>query len=201
MSDRHSQSSNFRFSLESAREVDSSSMPRVLAVLTVLSAVSIGISLTACSSPPPLKKLAYAELPDQRDFEHEFSTVWHSIEKALRGQKILERDPEEANEVELKRLSKRTIETDWIYAESRDKYQEYQVNGTPRRKPLMIRYKAEVIATRILGGTNVQVKAREEVERLKADGASAGYDTTEPDSSRAAELLEKINLAVLSATP
>ena len=164
-------------------------------------ALVFGLWGAGCSSGPAVKTQAYAQLKSERTFEHEFPVVWHGIESAFRKSKVVDRDPEEVNEVELKQLSKRTLETDWTYTQSRDKYVEYKVNGTPRRKQLQMRVKYEILAKRVIGGTDVVVKATEEVEKLKEDGSPDGYEEMEPDTSRTAEILDKINLAIMAAAP
>ena len=173
-----------------------------LTISLVLCAV-FGLT-TGCSSAPPVKSQAYAKLNDQRMFEYDFPVVWKGIESALKNYKIVSRDPsnDDVGPLELQKLDKRTLETDWIYGQSRDKYQEYQVNGTPRKKYLQTRLKYRIVAKRVIGGTDVKVNTEEEIEKLKNDGSSAGFDSVdEPDASRAHELLDKINLAILSAAP
>ncbi len=152
-----------------------------------------------CASNSPVKAQAYAQLQNQRVFEQEFSLVWKGIETALKNHKMIKKDPEEASALELQKLSERTLETDWVYSQSRDKYIEYKVNGFPRKKYLQLRYKHEVDAKRVMGGTEVTVTTQEEVERLNSDGFSAGFSKAETqDSSLSNGLLEKINLALLS---
>lgn len=170
-------------------------MKNLLIVALVLS-----IPLIGCGSSQKVKNQEYAKLKTDRTFEAEFPEVWKGIEKALSGMKILERDPEEVDSNELKKLKSRTLETDWIYSQSRDKYHEYKINGSPRKKYLQTRVRYEVEAERSMGGTHVTVKMDEEIEKLKPDGTSAGYEEVdEIDTSRPNELLEKINHSMLSA--
>ncbi len=76
------------------------------------------------------------------------------------------------------------------------------MNGLPKKKLLQTRVKYEVIAKRTLAGTDVFVKAEEEIERLKLDGSSDGWDAVaKNDPSRANEIIEKIGMAILSAAP
>lgn len=157
-------------------------------------------SLMGCSSSPSVKQQGYAKLKNERTFENEFHVVWKGIEESFRKYKIVDRDPSDVDPTELRRLTQRTLDTDWIYGQSRDKYQEYQVNGTPRKVYLQTRIKYQVIAKRVMGGVNVAVKTEEEVEKLKNDGTPEGYSSVkEVDSSRANEVLDKIQQALLSA--
>ncbi len=153
-----------------------------------------------CSSTPPVKQQNYGQLNHQRTYEYSFSEVWKGIEEALRNYKITDRNPSEVSSLEMKSLTERSLETDWIYTQSRDKYQEYTVNGSPRKIYLQTRYKYFVVSKNGLGGPTVTVKTEEEVERLNSDGTSAGFtQVSNQDPSRPNELLDKIKLAILSA--
>lgn len=148
---------------------------------------------TSCASGPEVKKTNYAKLKSERTFESELPVVWKAAQAALKNNKIVDKD-EEATEA--------SLETDWVYSQSRDKYHEYKVNGSPRKKPLQTRIKYHVALKRVIGGTDVQVRTDEEVEQLKDDGTSRGYSSAfDSDSSRASELLDKINQSILSAAP
>lgn len=170
----------------------------VVALLSVLALPA----LFSCSSPMPMKTQEYAELRNARTFEYDFPTVWNGIEKTVKSYKVLKRDPNKVSAVELKNLTERTLETDWITSQSRDKYVEYKVNGSPRKRYVQIRVRYEIVAKSQVGGTDVAVNLTEETEQLRPDGTSAGYERSEkPDSSRANEFLERLNLAILSAAP
>lgn len=166
----------------------------------------LGLALTmfgaACSSAPPVKTTAYAQLNNQRTFETDFPIVWKAIEEVFRHHKVTDRDPEEVTPLEMRKLNHRMLKTEWAYGKSRDKYQEYKVNGTPRKANLQERTRFKVDARKVMGGVEVKVDSEEEVERLKADGSSEGYHASErPDSSRTDEILNKINAQILAAPP
>jgi hypothetical protein len=155
-----------------------------------------------CTSAPKVQSEAYATLNNHRVFEFEFPVVWKGIESALRNYKITNRNPEEVGVLEMNKLTHRSLETDWLYVQSRDKYEQYEANGSPRKVYLQARVRYEVEARKVMGGVDVTVKTREEVERLKTDGTSAGYEGSDtPDPSRANEVLDRINGAILSAAP
>jgi hypothetical protein len=171
--------------------------------------LSIGAALVAatlasgCASTPPVKTEAYAQLRNHRTFEYEFPVVWKAIEEVFRNTKVTDRDPDEVSELDLRnRIRERTLKTDWAYGQSRDKYQEYTVNDLPKKVFLQERTRYRVEARRVMGGTDVVVSTDEEVERLHSDGSSAGFSSVDqPDSSRADEILNKINAAILAAPP
>lgn len=156
----------------------------------------------ACSSAQPVKSQAYAKLKQERTFEYEFPVVWKGIEAVFEQYHGLERDPAEVEPQELRKLTKRTLETDWIIGQSRDKYVEYKINGSSRKKYLQTRLKYFIKAESQLGGTSVNVRVTEEIENLDSKGQPAGYSrVSEIDSSRGGEILDKIEQAVLSAAP
>jgi hypothetical protein len=156
----------------------------------------------ACSSAPTVKSTAYARMNDHRTFEYDFPSTWKAIEEVFRNHKVVERDPEEVNAAEMRKLDHRTLKTEWSYGKSRDKYQEYKVNGTPRKTYLQERVRYNVDAHKVMGGVEVKVETDEEVEHLKPDGSSDGYHAVDKaDPARADDLLNKINAKILSAPP
>jgi hypothetical protein len=159
-------------------------------------------ALPACSSGSKVRTQEYARLSEKRQFEYELPIVWRGIENALHGYKITKREPSEVNEVQLKHLTRRKLETDWIYSESKTRYQEYRSNDTPRKKYLLTRFKYEITAQSVMGGTDVSVVTDEEVEKLKDDGTTESWERMDrADSSRGNEIIDRINLAILSAAP
>jgi hypothetical protein len=149
--------------------------------------------VVGCSTGATVKSQQYAALKTSKTFEYELPLVWKGIEHALRNNKITERDPAEVDEVQAEKLMERSLQTDWIYSESRDKYVEYSINDSPRKKYLQIRHRYRVIAKRVMGGTEVQVRPQEEVEKVDTrTGAPVGYEEMDADTARSAELLERI---------
>ena len=169
----------------------------------------IGVALllsalgAACASTPPVKTEAYAQLKNHRTFENDFPTVWKAIEEVFRNTKVTDRDPDTVSELDLRnKIKERTLKTDWSYGQSRDKYEEYKINGFPKKVFLQERTRYKVDARRIMGGVDVVVTNEEEIEKLNSDGTSAGFDSVDkPDSSRADEIVNKIANAILSAPP
>jgi len=161
--------------------------------------LSLVVVLTACASGTPIHQQEYAALKDSRTMEHEFPIVWKGIEKALASYRISERNPEEVTAEKLRKLDQRIIATDWVNGQSRDKYVEYRSNNVPHKKYLQTRLRYEVTARKVIGGTDVRVHVDEEIENLKPNGDPSGWSRVErKDSSRAHDLIERIQLAVLS---
>lgn len=160
------------------------------------------ITATSCSSKMDVKQQQYAKLKDSRVFENEMPEVWKAIEEVFRNYHVTDRDPNKVDTLELRKLRKRTLETDWSATQSRDKYVEFTVNGFPRKQYLWTRMKFKIIAEAVLGGVQVTVKDVEEIQRLNKDGSDAGYDSTDAiDSSRTSEVLDKIQNQILAAPP
>ncbi len=173
--------------------------PRIISasILILLAGPIVG-----CSSLPDVKTQSYARSKDHQTFEYDFPIVWKAVESALIQTKIIEKDPTHVTTLELQKLSRRSLKTDWIYSQSRVKYIAYDVNGYPRKTYLQNRYKYQVLAESVLGGVRVQVTTTEEVERLNPQGSPAGYATIgEPDPSIASDLIDKINSELRSAPP
>lgn len=153
----------------------------------------------ACSSKMDVKKQDYAAYKEHRTYEYEFPVVWNAVEKALSRHKVIKRDPEEANALELKKLINRSLETDWVYSKSRDKYVEYKINDLPKRKNLQVRFKYKLNAEKVVGGTDIKVALMEEIEELDKNGEPAGYSASDQvDTSRISQLLDDIKQALWS---
>ena len=165
---------------------------------------SMGVALVAyycvgCSSFPEVRTLAYAKLKTEEVFEYDFPVVWNAIEASIRSYSVLERTPAEISPVELKQLNQRTLKTDWIYSQSRNKYQEYVINGIPKKTYLQSRHRFTILAHKTLGGVRVSIRLDEEVQKLKYDGTTSDYSPAgEVDTSRSSELLNKIKFSLLS---
>lgn len=153
------------------------------------------VSVSGCSSSPEVKKQAYATLSSERVFETEFKPLWKSVLETFRQYKIDKKDVNEGRDIQ-----RGMLRTDWVLSESRDKYIEYKVNASPRKKYLQVRHRYEIKAQSTLGGVHVHVGLREEIERLDAQGRSKGWDKVDVvDSSRQAEILDRIQQNLLAA--
>lgn len=176
-------------------------MKSILSV--VLLAALSSVFFAGCATTPAVQQQAYAKLKNQRTFEYEFPAVWKGIEDTVRNYRVVNRDPKDVNPNEMRRLRDRTLDTDWIFTKSNDKYVEYKVNGLPRKIYLQTRLKYNIEAQSVIGGVTVTVKTIEEVEKLKNDGSPDGWQSAydDQDTARASDLLDRINMAILSAGP
>jgi hypothetical protein len=157
--------------------------------------------MSGCSHSPQFSKKAYAENRTSRQFEYEMQDVWKAIEKVVEKKKVLERDPNKVDAGDWGQLRERSMELDWSYGQSRDKYKSYVVNSIPKQQPLGVRVKYSLVVKKTFGGATVEVVTQEEIEDLDEYGVSKGYfPTDQVDSSRAAEILDQIANALLAAS-
>lgn len=171
---------------------------RIVQSVAWLSWMTLALGMAGCSSTPEVKKQSYAALRNHRVFEVEYPKLWKAIEETLRNHRVVERDPKEVAFNEWSSLRERTLETDWIFTQSKDKYQEYTVNGFPRKKYLQTKMRYRIQTRAVMGGVEVTVLVDEEIERLRVDGASDGYSDAEPDPARGSEMLDRINAQLLA---
>lgn len=173
---------------------------RLKSVFPVAAALVLLAGFSSCSSAPEVKQEEYAKLKDARMYEYEFPVVWKAIEDTLRGYVVTSRDPNKVGIVEMKKIRQRTIDTDWVYSRSTEKYLEYKVNDSPRKIYLQTRTRYHLIARTVLGGVEVTVDPQQEIEKLREDGSSEGFVAADnPDRSLANAMLDKINQSLLAA--
>jgi hypothetical protein len=162
----------------------------------------LAVSCASSGPKPQTETLAYAKLNNEHVYEYDFPATWKGIEEAFRNYHVDGRDPSDVDPLELRKMHKRKLDTDWIIGQSRDKVATIVIDKIPRQQPLQVRIKYQVLAETVFGGTRVTVKTTEELEKLNDDGSHAGFSSVEhPDPSRAAEVLDKIGRAILAAPP
>ncbi|MBN21011.1 MAG: hypothetical protein CL678_06950 [Bdellovibrionaceae bacterium] len=149
----------------------------------------------SCSSAPQVKSQDYAQLKKGRTFEASFPMVWKAIEETIRKYGVNERDPKSVDENELKKIDERMIRSKEVFSQSRDKYVTYQVNGFPRKKYLQTRQVYEVVAKKVIGGVQVELRLNEEIQLLDEKGNPLGWESAEnSDSSRAQDFLNEVEM-------
>jgi hypothetical protein len=172
---------------------------KITSIVLFTASVSM-LGLSACSSGPDVRQEDYARLKDSRTFEYEFPTVWHAIEDTFRSYVVTNRDPNKVGINEMKKIRGRSLDTDWVYSRSTEKYIEFKINDSPRKIYLQTRIRYHLIARTVLGGVDVTVDPQQEIERLKDDGSSNGFvPIDEPDRTLASAILDKIGQAILAA--
>ena len=86
-----------------------------------------------------------------------------------------------------------TLFTGWVYGVAKDKYVQYDYNGTPRRKPLSVRriygYKIEPS----LSGSQVTMSVEEEIQEVDlSSGSPKGWKRMETDPAAFDLLLRRL---------
>src|SRR3712207_3200769 len=118
-----------------------------------LAAILLLTLTTGCAGTRPANQQSrYAKLRSDRVYDAELPAVWKGIEKVVANYKVTDRDPSEVDPLEYKKVKKRELETDWIYSQSRDKYQVAWTNGVPKQIPLQSRIRYKITAERQLAG-------------------------------------------------
>lgn len=150
------------------------------------------ITSSACSSGLQVRQDALPKFENSRTLSYPLVTVWRGVEAAL------ENIPKAESESQAPSKTSRALKTQWITEQSRDKYVLTQAGGIPKRKYLEIRYRYLISAQSATSGTLLDVKIEEQVEQLNNKGESLDFSaTSRPDTSRARDLLDKIQMAIL----
>jgi len=77
-----------------------------------------------------------------------------------------------------------TVFTGWVYSVSKDKYVQYDYNGTPRRKPLTLRRTYSFSVKPSLAGSEVTMKVEEEIQEIDLKtGESKSWKRMEAEPS------------------
>lgn len=173
---------------------------QILTRFVAVSSLALVALASGCASGPTVGTQDYARMSTSKTLEYDMNTVWKATEEMLRKYKVKDREPEQANPVEIRKLTEATWETDWVYSQSATKFVEYKVNDFPRKKYLQQRVRYKIQARTVIGGVEVAIATDEEVQRLKADGTPDGYsEEGEPDSSLPHKMLQKIEQGVHAA--
>ena len=130
--------------------------------------IAIALSLlafTACASKTPKPK--YMEEKNQAKFATSFAFA-EKPEKVFRAARaVLDKLSHESNPpiADAIKGDENTVYTAWVYSQaSRDKYVQYDYNGSPRRKDLAVRRIYSYTVTPSLAGSQVALNIEEEIQ-------------------------------------
>ena len=101
--------------------------------LSVVSVLFLFTGAVSCSHSAPVKSQAYAALQSKKTFEYDFPTVWKGIEAAVHQYQVTDRDPSDVDPLELKKITQRSLDTDWIYSQSRTSTRSTRSTACPKR--------------------------------------------------------------------
>jgi len=159
---------------------------------------AITLSLAACASKTPSPK--YVEEKNQAKFSasHELTQKPEDVELAARAvlDKLThESTPQASGAVH---TEDHALFSGWVYLPaSRDKYVQYDYNGTVRRKELAARRVYGFTISPSLAGTNVAMSVEEEIQDIDLKtGESNGWKSVKPESAAYDMLLRKLKEAL-----
>jgi hypothetical protein len=139
--------------------------------------------LAACASSP--NQARYKEEKNSPKFGNSRSYVETPQDVLLAARAVLddltrESDPPASGAVKGRGQN---VQTGWVYSISGNRYVEYSVNGTPRRKPLRIRRKYGYTVSPSLAGSQVLLSVEEELMRVDLrSGEETGWSSVKADS-------------------
>lgn len=145
------------------------------------SALIILLSLTACSSSPKYKE---EENTPKFATSRSFTENPETILRAARA--VLDELSRESNPPATGALkgNDESVRTGWVYSTSKDKYVEFDFNGSPRRKLLGMRRKYSYTAVPNLAGSQVTFGVEEEIQDVDAkSGEANGWKSVDPSPS------------------
>ncbi|MGZ3694030.1 MAG: hypothetical protein ACXWQO_07505 [Bdellovibrionota bacterium] len=149
-------------------------------LLNSVLALALTLSFTACSGGPKAK---YKEEENTPKFStgRSFTETPETILRAARA--VLDemnRASEPAVTGSLKG-NEESVRTGWVYSQSKDKYVEFQFNGSPKRKILQVRRKYTYTAVPSLAGSQVTYGIEEEIQKVDLkSGEPTGWEKVEP---------------------
>ncbi|HEY8280523.1 MAG TPA: hypothetical protein VIH99_12915 [Bdellovibrionota bacterium] len=159
-----------------------------IAALTILSL------FTACASQTPKPK--YVEEKNQAKYSSSRALA-ENPDKVLRAARaVLDNLTHESNPPSgesVKGDDDSTVYTGWVYSTSKDKYVQYDFNGSPRRKPLALRRIYGFTVTPGLSGSQVTMNVEEEVQEIDLKSGSAkGWKRVETETAAYDMLLRRL---------
>lgn len=156
------------------------------------------IALSACSTSST-QKGKYGEEKNAAKYTSTYDFV-ESPEKVLRSAKTVlenwtrESDPPTSRAIKEDDTS---METGWIYGQSKDKFVEYKHNNIPRRKTLAVRRKYKYTAVPSLSGSQISLSVEEELEQVDLkSGERTGWKSVDPDPKTYDRMLQKLRTQV-----
>lgn len=137
-------------------------------------------ALSSCSSGPKAKYKEEQNTPkfaQAKAFTESPDTVLRAARAVLDE---LQRESDPPTNASLKGNDE-SVRTGWVYSMSKDKYVEYDFNGTPKRKQLAVRRKYTYTAVPGLAGTQVSYGIEEEIQKVDLkSGEPTGWESVEP---------------------
>jgi hypothetical protein len=148
-------------------------------------AALLTLTFTACAGGPPKPK--YIEEKNEAKFATTKEVPQKPADVKLAAHAVLDQltmasMPQASDTVQ---SDDDNIRTGWIYfPASRDKYVDFDYNGTVRRKQLAVRRVFQYTVTPSLAGSTVVMQVKEEVEKIDMKtGEQTGWKSVDPDTA------------------
>jgi hypothetical protein len=154
----------------------------------------------SCSHLPSIQRQKYASYSSERALAYSLNRVYQAVRKSIQEYKILNDSHEKPTSPELSPIPPITIQTDWIEEVSQEQYQIHEEKQNAKKCYLKSRLRYTIHLEKTAFATLVKIKMQQQVQPLNRQGEPSLYRDTQPDSSFAHELLEKIQKTLLEAT-
>jgi hypothetical protein len=143
------------------------------------------LALAACAGGPPKPK--YVEEKNEAKFSTTKEFTQKPEDVKIAAQSVLDRltmasMPQASDTVQ---TDGENLRTGWIYfPASRDKYVDYDYNGTTRRKELAVRRIFQYTINPSLAGSSVVMQVKEEIQKVDMKtGEPDGWKGVDPDTA------------------
>lgn len=158
----------------------------------------IALSFAACASKTPKPK--YVEEKNQAKFSTSHELTQKPDDVLLAARAVLDKltrdsTPQASGPVQ---SDENSLFTGWVYLPaSRDKYVQYDYNGTVRRKELAVRRIYGYTVSPSLAGSSVAMSVEEEIQDVDLKtGEPKGWKRVEPETAAYDQLLRKLKEAL-----
>lgn len=144
--------------------------------------LTLCVLLSSCASSAD--KAKYREEKNAPKFGNSRSYVEAPEDILLAARAVLDELSRESNPPATSsvKMTDDSAQTGWVYSISKDKYVEFQFNGTPRRKPLRIRRKYTYTVNPSLAGSQVLMTVDEDLMKIDLKtGEEKGWSSVEAD--------------------
>lgn len=157
-------------------------------------AVSVSLlTLLACASKPPKPK--YVDEKNEAKYAKARTLAEPPEKVKIAARAVLDQLTRDSNPQAPDKVQDDddTIYTGWVYGLAKDKYVQYDYNGTPRRKQLGVRRIYGYTINQALAGSEVKMNVEEELEQIDLkNGSHEGWKRVETDPAAYDLLLRRL---------
>lgn len=144
--------------------------------------LALPLFFLACSTPSHKPK--FMDEKNEAKFSHS-RTLAEPPEKVMRAATAVLDELTKASDPQAPEPVKQedeAVHTGWVYGIAKDKYVQYNFNGTPRRKELAVRRIYGFTVEPTLAGSQVEMSVKEEIQEVDLkSGAPKGWKRVDAD--------------------